>query len=393
MGQSTDTALAALKIGGRVAYERLARPKARQFDDVPCTPYAVTPEWLTAVLCGKVPGAVVTHVEVKPASAGTHERHQLKVSYNEEGRRAGLPVSIFTKSLPSIVTRMIGGFNGTARVEGSFFTQIRPQLEIEAPLCYHSAYDRRTFAAIHLLEDLVATKSATFCNHKTYVTRAMADDMIDLLAALHGRFYGDPTLAERYRWLASYPRWFTIGAAKMGTEYYTRKAFDAAAHVIPEEVMARRDDVWPATMRALALHDSEPQGLIHSDVHIGNWYRTGAGQMGLCDWQCLSRGHWSRDFAYAVTASLTPDNRRSWERELLARYVERFAEKTGVKPDFDLSFQRYRQQIVHALAMWTITLCHSPLLPNMQPEDTTLTMIERMTTAMADLDALDSFQD
>jgi aminoglycoside phosphotransferase (APT) family kinase protein len=393
MGRSTNTALAALKISGRVAYERLARPKARQFDDVPCTPYAVTPEWLTAVLCRKVPGAVVTQVEVKAASAGTHERHQLKVSYNEEGRRAGLPVSIFTKSLPSIVTRMIGGFNGTARVQGSFFTQIRPQLEIEAPLCYHSAYDRRTFAAIHLLEDLVATKSATFCNHKTYVTRAMADDMIDLLASLHGRFYGDPTLAERYRWRASYPRWFTIGAAKMGTEYYTRKAFDAAAHVIPAEVLARRDEVWPATMRALALHDSEPQGLIHSDVHIGNWYRTGAGQMGLCDWQCLSRGHWTRDFAYAVTASLTPDNRRSWERELLARYIERFAEQAGVTPDFDLSFLRYRQQIVHALAMWTITLCHSPLLPNMQPEDTTLTMIERMTTAMADLDALDSFRD
>ena len=393
MGRSTNTALAALKIGGRVVYERLARPKARLFDDVPCTPYAVTAEWLTAVLCNKTPGAIVTQVDVKPASAGTHERHQLKASYNEEGRRAGLPVSIFTKSLPSIVTRMIGGFNGTARVEGSFFTQIRPELEIEAPLCYHSAYDRRTFAAIHLLEDLVATKSATFCNHKTYVTRAMADDMIDLLASLHGRFYGDPTLAERYRWLASYPRWFTIGAAKMGTEYYTRKAFDAAAHVIPAEVLARRDEVWPVTMRALALHDSEPQGLIHSDVHIGNWYRTDAGEMGLCDWQCLSRGHWTRDFAYAVTASLTPDNRRSWERELLARYIERFAEKTGITPDFDLSFQRYRQQIVHALAMWTITLCHSRLLPNMQPEDTTLTMIERITTAVADLDALDSFRD
>src|SRR5262249_58524420 len=81
------------------------------------------------------PGAIVTDVEVRPASAGTHERHQLTVSYNEAGRRAGLPVSIFTKSLPSIVTRMIGGFNGTARVEGSFFTQIRPQLDIEAPLC------------------------------------------------------------------------------------------------------------------------------------------------------------------------------------------------------------------------------------------------------------------
>src|SRR5260370_26647309 len=391
MGASTSTALAALKIGGRVAFERLVRPKARRLEDVPCTPYAITAEWLTAVLCGKVPGAVVTQVEVKPASAGTHERHQLIVSDKEEGRRAGLPVSIFTKSLPSIVTRMIGGFNGTARVEGSFYTQIRPQLEIEAPLCYHSAYDRRTFAAIHLLEDMVATKSATFCNHKTYVSQAMAEDMIDLLASLHSRFYGAPDLAERYRWLASYPRWFTIGAEKMGTEYYTHKAFDAAAHVIPAKVLARRADVWPAPIRALALHESEPQGLIHSDVHIGNWYRTGAGQMGLCDWQCLSRGHWSRDFAYAVTASLTPENRRNWERDLLARYIERFAERTGVKPDFDLSFLHYRQQILHALAMWTITLCHSPLLPSMQPEDATLTMIERITTAMADLDTIDSF--
>ena len=112
--------------------------------------------------------------------------------------------------------------------------------------------------------------------------------------------------------------------------------------------------------------------------------------MGLCDWQCLSRGHWSRDFAYAVTASLTPDDRRKWERELLARYIGRFAEKTGVTPDFDLSFLRYRQQIVHALAMWTITLCHSPLLPDMQPEDMTLEMVRRLAIAVDDLDAIGS---
>src|SRR5712672_1237034 len=167
MGRSTNTALAALKIGGRVAYERLARPMARRFDDVPCSPRAITAEWLTAVLCGKSPGAIVTHVEVKPASAGTHERHQLVVSYNEEGRRAGLPGSIFTKSLPSVVTRMIGGFNGTARVEGRFYMQLRPLLQIEVPVGYHAAYDRRTFASILLLEDRVATKSATFCNYRS----------------------------------------------------------------------------------------------------------------------------------------------------------------------------------------------------------------------------------
>ncbi len=389
MGASSTTALAALKIGGRVAFEHLARPKARRREDVPCSPRAITPEWLTAVLCEKHPGAMVTRVDVKSASAGTHARHQLVVTYNDVGLRAGLPTLIFTKSLPSVVTRMIGGFNGTARVEGQFFMQLRPLLQIEAPVGYHAAFDRRTFASMLLLEDLVAAKSATFCNHHTRVSRAMADDMIDLLAALHARFYGDRELATRCRWLAGYPRWFTVGAEKMDMEHYTRKAFDAASHVIPERVLARRDAVWPAAIRALAVHQGEGQGLIHSDVHIGNWYRTAAGRMGLCDWQCLSRGHWSRDFAYAVTAALAPDDRRSWEKDLLLRYLQRFAELTGVRPDFDESFRHYREQIVHALLMWTITLCHSPLLPNMQPEDTTLTMIGRITTAMADLDSID----
>jgi len=388
MGASGTTALAALKVSGQVAYERIVRPKARRREDVPCSPNAITTEWLTAVLCNRVPGALVTDVAVTAASAGTHERHRLAVTYNEVGRRAGLPTSIFTKSLPSIVTRMIGGFNGTARVEGQFFMQLRPQLEIEAPVGYHAASDRRTFASILLLEDLVSTKSATFCNSRTYVTRAMAEDMIDLLAALHARFYGDNTLPSQHRWVAPFSRWFTIGAQKMDLERYTRKAFDTASHVIPQHVQARRDAVWPAAMRALTVHDGEPQGLVHSDVHIGNWYVTGAGRMGLCDWQCLSRGHWSRDFAYAVTAALTIDDRRNWERDLLGRYLEQFAAMTGVRPDFEKSFQHYRAQIVHALLMWTITLCHSPLLPAMQTEDTTLTMMERMTTAMADLDTL-----
>jgi hypothetical protein len=391
MAASGATALAALKIGGRVAFERLVRPKARRAEDVPCSPDAITPEWLTAVLCQKVPEAVVAGLVVKPASAGTHERHQLIVTYNEAGRRAGLPASIFTKSLPSLVTRMIGGFNGTARVEGRFYTQLRPQLEIEAPIGYHAASDRKTFASILLLEDMFATKSATFCNYRTYVSREMAEDMIDLLASLHARFYGDAELPKHYPWVASYPRWFTVGSEKMNLDYYTRKAFDTAAHVIPKSVLAQRDAVWPAALQALAVHDGEPQGLIHSDVHIGNWYRTGAGKMGLCDWQCLARGHWTRDFSYAVTAALTPDDRRNWEEDLLRRYLDRFAGLTGTKPDFDRSFLHYRQQMVHALLMWTITLCHSPLLPAMQSEETTLTMIERIATAMADLDTLRSW--
>ena len=38
--------------------------------------------------------------------------------------------------------------------------------------------------------------------------------------------------------------------------------------------------------------------------------------------------------------------------------------------------------------MWTVTLCHSPLMPDMQPRDTSVEMVKRFTTAISDLDAL-----
>ena len=38
--------------------------------------------------------------------------------------------------------------------------------------------------------------------------------------------------------------------------------------------------------------------------------------------------------------------------------------------------------------MWTPTLCSPPTLPDMQPEATSLLMIERITVAMDDLDVL-----
>jgi hypothetical protein len=57
---------------------------------------------------------------------------------------------------------------------GNFYMHLRPLLRIEAPLCYHSACDRQRcgdpgYGHYKVRDDL-------------YVSRARADDMIDLLA-------------------------------------------------------------------------------------------------------------------------------------------------------------------------------------------------------------------
>jgi hypothetical protein len=51
----------------------------------------------------------------------------------------------------------------------------------------------------------------------------------------------------------------------------------------------------------------------------------------------------------------------------------------------------YRQQMMSALTWWTVTLTPPEGLPDMQPRDTTLEFIRRITTAIDDLDSLDAF--
>ena len=114
--------------------------------------------------------------------------------------------------------------------------------------------------------------------------------------------------------------------------------------------------------------------------------------MGLCDWACVCSGHWARDFAYAVSTTLTVQQRRGWERELLSRYLQQMRELCGLATPIHVAFEQYRRQLFAALLMWTPTLCHPPTMPDMQPPEMSREMIHRMTTAIDDLDALDLAQ-
>src|SRR5215469_13600687 len=86
---------------------------------------------------------------------------KLKAKYNEEGKRAGLPEYLFCKTTPTVLTRLATGLSAAG--EGRFYRQIRPELNIEAPQCYHSAWDRRSGRSVHLFDDLIANKAAQFC--------------------------------------------------------------------------------------------------------------------------------------------------------------------------------------------------------------------------------------
>ena len=365
--------------------------KARRAGDFVPNVDAITAEWLTDVLCRDLPGRKVVDFRIEPVSEGTHARHRIHLTYNEAGDPRELPATLFTKSLPTVQHRMIAGQTKHARTEAGFFNQIRPELGgLEIPVGYHSITSRETSATLHLLEDLVATKGAEFCDYRTYVSQPEAEDMVTLLASLHGHFHDDPRFENELGWITPYDRWYMGGVKKFQMDRYTAMAFREAAHVIPAGLLARSEELVPATVRTLAVHRTASTTFLHSDVHIGNWYRTAAGRMGLTDWQCAARGHWSRDLAYVISAALTIEDRRAWERDLVRCYLQQLQSSTGRKFDENETWALYRQQLLHAIQMWTLTLCHADYVPDMQPEAVSLAMIERMAAAIDDLDALDA---
>src|ERR1700756_1018531 len=160
----------AAKVAGHLVYERVAGTLPKTLADVPRSAASITPEWMTLVMCRDTPGAEVLDVKVSGGSLGSHERRRLTLTYNERGKQAGLTEVVFIKALPTLMTRMLVGFMGHSRYEMLFYTKVRADLKIETPACYFSASDKVSLAALHVIEDVVYTKGATFGDEKTLLT-------------------------------------------------------------------------------------------------------------------------------------------------------------------------------------------------------------------------------
>ena len=377
------------RVAAYVIRDYLLDPKVVRDDDVPWRPEAMTAAWLTAVLCREAPGAEVVDVEVSGGTQGSTVRRAVSLTYNDAGTEAGLPDHLFAKSTPSLLTRLSSGF--AAQAESRFHRTLRAELDIEAPWMIHASVDKETKRSIQLFLDLVHQKQTTFFTYETDTTRLDAEQAVATLGTLHGQYYDSPRFGQDLQWLNGYEDFLRAGerdGIRVGHDAAMLKCED----VVPAPVFARREEIWPQLKRSLSAHQDEPRTVIHSDVHLGNWYRTGAGVVGLGDWQCICTGHWAHDLAYTVSTLLPVEDRRAAEGDLLARYVERLHEAGGPKVSIDHAWLRYRQQMFAALLMWTPTLVHPPTMPDMQPEAMSRLMIHRITTAIDDLDSLGSFE-
>ena len=355
--------------------------------DVPLSYEAINDTWLTAALCEEIPGAKVVGHRLGLVDDGTTNRRRLEVDYNEAGRKAGLPERLFCKASFGVSNRFSLGPVGALAAEVDFYKSVRPHLEIEATEGVFAVINE-AYNSVIMLKDI--SESVTeFCDHKTVMTRDRAESQMRLLGAFHGASASNPAIVAAHPKFRSFYDFFH-GTKLFGLDLGAQGGFAAASELIPARTYARQSEVWPATEEAVARADRRSQTLTHGDVHLKNWYVAGNGEMGLSDWQCATRNHWGRDLSYALGTALTIADRRAWERGLITMYLDELSRHGGPSVGFDDAWTIYREQMLPALAWWTITFNPAPGMPDMQPLPTSIEFVTRLGTAVDDLESLDA---
>jgi len=374
------------EIGAHSVWDRVVKPRPDDARAIPPSDEAITREWLSSALCGRLGDAEVVDFTFGGSDQGTTSRRKIVVTYNEAGNKAGLSTRIFAKTTAQFTSRLTVGITGAGVNEAEFYNRVRGDLDLEAPVAFYANADGRSGRSMFLFEDMAEVQGCTFLGPSHHIDRENAEGMVELLAALHATYWNSPKL-NRFSWLQTSQEFQAGLNDKISFEGRSVIGIDRAQAVIPQALLDRKEDVFPATMRSLELNVRGPQTFLHHDVHVGNWYMTKDGRMGLGDWQCTVIGNWACDIAYVLSCGLDVEDRRAWEEDLVRLYLERLGAAGVDAPSFDDAWLAYRRQMFHGLLFWVYTIGAGSRQPNMQPDEISLVNIERMTNAVVDLDS------
>ncbi len=327
---------------------------------------------LDAPTLSKVLGRTVRSVRVLASDAGTSSRARLVLT------GAGVPESVFVKlGAQTAATRLMGELGRLGHTEVRFYSQLAPELA-GVPEAYATAFDPWTGRYLLILEDL--PESCVFPDTLHPLSIDQASLIVELLATVHGTFW------ERVRQNGRGPLAWLYTPSGDVTSLLTGSLMKTSAKRLAERTTIPVDTgrfIADNYRAVAALIDTPPHTVMHGDAHPGNVYFRD-GEPGLLDWQAVRRGHPSRELAYTLITSLTPEDRQSAQRDLLEDYRRALAATGGPDLDPEDLWLRYRQGALYAYVAPLITAG----MGGMQVEDIAMEGLRRGVAALDDLETV-----
>ena len=339
----------------------------------------LTAEWLSTALACSYPGVEVTSVHFGTVLHGTCTKIRLLLTYNEAGHSHQLPPTMLAKCGFEVHSGDSQHMVESARSEVVFYRQRAPEGLVNVAKCYFAESDEKYGSSILLLEDLLA-RNVQFGFALRPIDLPIARLALSMLARYHARWWNSPELAS-------------LGQPIFADDWV---GFILDAGNFEHCMRLPRFEYVPPPLRnrerirsgLYGLWDSNAEGpscILHGDLHLGNCFFEVDGKPGFLDWQGDTCGCWAHDFTEFLLTALDVDARRNCERPLLEFYLQQLRSHGIDAPSFDNAWQQYRRN-----TLW-VAYASATCPEEMQPEAVCTAYTRRGMAAVADLDALASF--
>ncbi len=330
---------------------------------------ALSPEWLSAAFQTAYPGAEISHVT--PVGEFTTLATKVTLQLEYTAAPPGAPASVFLKGF--------FGEYGEARAwigepEARFFSELAPMLDLRMPRAVYAGVDPANHHGIVILHDLVAEGAEFLTALSPYSTDQVAATLGEL-AKLHAQSWDTAKLDDA--WLQPVVAKFTDYRT---TEFLQELLDGERGTPLPDRVRSA-ERLKEGVTAAFAVTENERRCVVHGDAHAGNLYLDRAGDPGICDWQIVSRGHWSFDVAYHLAASLELPERQRSESALVRDYLDRMRGFGIDMPEWDDAWRAYERALVYGYNLWAVTTTVDPRITN--------EFVHRLGTAVADHDSME----
>jgi aminoglycoside/choline kinase family phosphotransferase len=312
----------------------------------------VTVAWISDALrqSGHAVAGRLKSVELEPVGAGTGMfGHVLRLLLTYERRQPQDPASLILK-MPSATasnrSRALA-FDMYAR-EARFYGSVAGMLNVRVPRCYWSCIDPDTHQAAVLLEDLG-------CMHVedqvTGIGPRRARVAVSRLAAGHAQWWDAAGLAD-LDWMPYLASPITGQLAQVYRDQWSAFVEHHGAQ-LPDGCVPLGEHVGDRVEELLELLSEPPVTIVHGDFRLDNLYfgdAPAADPLVVADWQLSCRGRGAFDVTYLLCQSMTVEDRRQNEVEILRCWHQTLVDSGVVGYSFDDAVDDYTRSALICLA-------------------------------------------
>jgi hypothetical protein len=343
--------------------------------DIPRTVDDITASWLTTALSNRYPGIEVSRIVDLHVIWGTATKVLADIEYATAPPPGGPSTHLCIKGeFDERVRATIDQWSTTpTQLEAAFYDHLAPRLTVPLSPVYYTAAQKGIGGV--LIMDNLTEHGAQFGDPTHPWSPEAVARGLHVLASLHGSTWGQDFTDIDFIDVGS-PTVRSAVEALFSPQHWDTTLGGADAPPIPP-ALYDRERIWTAYQRAFTADAANASSIVHGDAHLGNALRTRNGDVLFIDWAGPCLAPWSFDVAYFLTGSLTIEDRRHHERDLLENYLQALATSGGPDLDRTEAWDNYRAHQLHGI-IWSM------LPPTLQSRDAVHAMTERYTAAIQD---------